>query len=216
MARHSDFKQQSEQEQTTHMESYYRLQSKIYDATRWSFLFGRRQVLQEIPLEKEGAHRILEVGCGTGFNLRLLARRFPQAQLVGLDVSSDMVSLTRKKMIPYQDRTEIVHQPYGKAQQLSQAPFDAILFSYALTMINPQYAELIEQAAEDLKPGGFAAVTDFHDSRNQWFKDHMSNHHVRMDGQLPPELHRYFSTITEQVRPAYGGVWQYLVYVGQK
>ena len=28
------------------------------------------------------------------------------------------------------------------------------MFSYALTMINPQWSELIEHAYEDIKPGG--------------------------------------------------------------
>ena len=32
----------------TAIERYYRLHSRIYDATRWSFLFGRAAILREV------------------------------------------------------------------------------------------------------------------------------------------------------------------------
>ena len=210
------FDHQSSDQQTSHMQQYYKLQSKIYDATRWSFLFGRKQVIQEIPLVRDAEIRILEVGCGTGYNLQNLAKHFTKAHLIGLDVSSDMTTLAKKNTKAYQDRVEIVTAPYAANHQFFEGKVDVVLFSYSLTMINPQWHELIMQAKEDLKIGGFVAVTDFHDSKNQWFKKHMSNHHVRMDSHLLPVLDEAFHTITDQVKAAYAGVWHYLVYIGKK
>lgn len=210
------FDQQSSDQQTNHMQQYYKLQSKIYDATRWSFLFGRKQIIREIPLARDAAVRILEVGCGTGYNLQNLAKYFTKAQLIGLDVSSDMTSLAKKNTKPYQDRVEIVTAPYAAGHDFFEGQVDVILFSYSLTMINPQWHELLMQAKKDLKVGGFIAVTDFHDSKNDWFKKHMSNHHVRMDSHLLPVLNQEFQSIVEQVKAAYAGVWHYLVYIGKK
>jgi S-adenosylmethionine-diacylgycerolhomoserine-N-methlytransferase len=51
------------------IERYYRLHSRIYAATRWSFLFGRRAILDDIAAATTPA-RILEVGCGTGKRTR--------------------------------------------------------------------------------------------------------------------------------------------------
>lgn len=210
------FDQQSTDQQNSHMQQYYKLQSKIYDATRWSFLFGRLQIIKEIPLDRNADIRILEVGCGTGYNLQNLAQYFHKAQLIGLDVSSDMTTLAKKNTRKYQDRVEIITAPYAAGHNFFDGEVDVVLFSYSLTMINPQWHDLILQAKKDLKVGGFIAVTDFHDSKNAWFKKHMSNHHVRMDGHLLPVLDQEFQSITQQVKAAYLGVWHFLVYIGKK
>jgi S-adenosylmethionine-diacylgycerolhomoserine-N-methlytransferase len=204
----------SEQNET--MQRYYVLQSKIYDLTRWTFLFGRRAVIRQLPLDPGKAHRILEVGCGTGYNLRLLARRFPKAHLTGLDVSTHMIEKATKATKPFAQRVQLEERPYalGDTQYLEQ--FDAVLFSYSLTMINPQWEELIRQAKADLKPGGIIAVADFFDSRFRWFKTHMGNNHVRMDGHLLPLLEQEFTTLSHSVKPAYGGVWDYFIHLGRK
>lgn len=206
----------SEAEQNSTMQRYYKLQSKIYDATRWSFLFGRNQIIQEIPMDDNGQWNILEVGCGTGYNLNNLAKRFPKAKLTGLDVSTDMVDLSIKNTQGYADRVTVLAQPYMLGDTAWNEKLDLVLFSYSLTMINPQWKDLIMQAKADLKPGGFIAVTDFHDSRNLWFKKHMANNHVRMDSHLTPLLSQEFTPVVNQVKSAYMGVWEYMLFVGKK
>lgn len=206
----------SEAEQNSTMQRYYKLQSKIYDATRWSFLFGRNQIIQEIPLDANGQWNVLEVGCGTGYNLVNLAKRFPKAKLTGLDVSTDMVELSKKNTRAYSDRITVLEQPYTLGDKAWNEQLDLVLFSYSLTMINPHWKDLIMQAKADLKPGGYIAVTDFHDSRNLWFKKHMANNHVRMDSHLTPLLKQEFTPVVDQVNLAYLGVWQYMVFVGKK
>jgi len=106
--------------------------------------------------------------------------------------------------------------PYQLGAESRLGQMDAVLFSYSLTMINPQWEELVRQAKADLKPGGMIAVADFYDSRFSWFKTHMGNNHVRMDGHLIPLLKQEFETLSHQVKPAYGGVWDYFVYLGRK
>ena len=55
------------------LQRYYHFQSVIYDLTRWSFLFGRRRLVQQL-ITSPPPHRILEIACGTGTNLRWLAQ----------------------------------------------------------------------------------------------------------------------------------------------
>jgi S-adenosylmethionine-diacylgycerolhomoserine-N-methlytransferase len=86
----------SEHKQVHTIRQYYRRQSKIYDATRWSFLFGRNLIIKCIPLDVNGEYQILEVGCGTGHNLRNLARHFFKARITGLDASADMLAIAQK------------------------------------------------------------------------------------------------------------------------
>ena len=204
------------QEQNRTMERYYRLQSKIYDSTRWTFLFGRNRILRLLPFSEEDRFHLLEVGCGTGYNLRRLARRFPHAQLTGYDVSSDMARRSRKVASAYGSRIAVEQRPYLPEPSALTGTLDAILFSYSLTMINPQWEDLLRQAHADLKPGGVVAVADFHDSRFPAFKSHMGNNHVRMDGHLLPVLRHLFAPAVQEVHPAYGGAWEYLVFLGKK
>lgn len=210
------FDQQSSEEQAKFMQQYYRLQSKIYDATRWAFLFGRKAVIEALPFTSEQPIRIIEIGCGTGHNLSRLAKQFPHAQLIGLDVSPDMVQLAQRRTRAFADRLQIIQGPYQTDHHWFEPDVDLILFSYSLTMINPQWSSLLVQAQHDLRSGGIIAVTDFHDSPRQWFKQHMSNHHVRMDGHLLPFLETNFTPIKQRVAGAYGGIWQYFYFTGSK
>jgi S-adenosylmethionine-diacylgycerolhomoserine-N-methlytransferase len=203
------------QEQHDTMQQYYRLHAKIYDATRWSFLYGRDAVLNHIPIDKNAEIQILEVGCGTGKNLISLANKFPKAQLLGLDISADMVRTTKNKISSFQGRIKVIEKPYEAHTEYNNR-FDVILFSYALTMINPQWEDLLALAKLDLKPGGYIVFADFHDSRFNWFKNHMANNHVRMDGHILPKLKASFATHYEKISNAYGFVWEYVQFVGRK
>jgi len=202
--------------QASSMEQYYRFQSKIYDVTRWSFLFGRVEVIKDIPIERNAAVNILEIGCGTGFNTKILAETFTKATITAYEVSDDMVRLSRKKVAKYGERVKIVHQPYGVEEEANVEKYDAVLFSYSLTMINPQWEDLIKQAYKDIKVGGYIAVVDFHDSKFKWFKKHMGNNHVRMDSHLLPLLKDLFEPTVATVKNAYTGVWEYVTFVGKK
>lgn len=197
------------------MRRYYRWQSRIYDLTRWTFLFGRRSVLRHLPFSKEDRLQVLEVGCGTGKNLVALASRFPKASITGLDVSKDMIKAAEKKTSRFRNRMELIELPYGKLPGFAEK-FDIILFSYSLTMINPQWLDLLEQSKLDLKKGGYLVVVDFHDSRWPWFKGHMANNHVRMDSHLLPVLKKLFHKHAVCVKTAYGNLWEYMRFVGRK
>lgn len=196
------------------IQNYYRFQSAIYDATRWSFLFGRKRIIDLLQFDQTPAH-IFEVGCGTGKNLVQLTKLFPHAQLTGIDVSEDMLALAQKKF-EGNDRVKLIDRAYGQDFQFDGSAPDVVLFSYALTMINPQYAELIAKAQSDLKPGGHIAVVDFHSSPVGWFKRHMLGHHVRMDGHLDPVLKQHFRPVHSEQCKAYGGLWNYFLFIGLK
>lgn len=205
----------NKQFQEADMKTYYSFQSKIYDLTRWSFLFGRDGILREIPLLRQGVYNFLEVGCGTGTNLKTLASHFPKAKITGLDVSTDMVKRAQKKVERFNGRVRVIEEPYSENLCLNQK-FDLILFSYSLTMINPQWESLIQQAYRDLRPGAYLAVVDFHDSRINWFKEWMKQNHVRMDSHILPVLKSLFTPEVEEVKSAYSGTWQYFKFIGSR
>jgi S-adenosylmethionine-diacylgycerolhomoserine-N-methlytransferase len=196
------------------LETYYRFHSRIYDATRWIFLFGRDRLIKTLTSYSQPT-KILEVGCGTGKNLVRLRETFPGVDLTGLDLSRDMLEVARKKLVGSSPPVELLHQAFG--QPVSAEPrFDLLVFSYALSMFNPGWDQAITTASKELVPGGTIAVVDFHNSPSALFKQWMALNHVRMEGHLLPELQSRFRTLVSEVRRAYGGLWYYLLFIGQK
>jgi S-adenosylmethionine-diacylgycerolhomoserine-N-methlytransferase len=192
------------------MQRYYAMHAGIYDATRWSFLFGRKALISELAQHFPTPQRILEVGCGTGHNLRLLASAFPQSEIIGLDLSKDMLSVARRQ-VPAQ--VQLINTAYD---QPVSGKMDLVVCSYSLSMFNPGWQLALQSAHADLLPGGHFAFVDFHKSNARWFQQWMGYNHVRMDGHLRHALRSQFLPILDRARPAYGGLWRYLTFVGKK
>jgi len=199
--------------QNNSMRKYYKFQSKIYDATRWSFLFGRKKLLKIIL--KENPQHILEIGCGTGHNLSRLQSAFPQTQITGIDVSTDMISIAKKK---FKDNPKInlLEQAYGNGSIIFDTAPDIIIFSYTLTMINPQWSAILDQAQNDLASGGKLMIVDFHSSKYSFFRKWMARNHVRMEGHMDETLEATFETTFLQIKKAYLGLWNYFLFIAEK
>jgi S-adenosylmethionine-diacylgycerolhomoserine-N-methlytransferase len=199
------------------MRRYYRWQALLYDATRWAFLFGRTRILRQLRNRRpRGYALLLEVGCGTGRNLRWLCRAMPQQRLLGLDVSPDMLRRAERATKGCATKVQLLEQPYGLPGSTLPAQPEAVLFSYALSMFNPGWEQSIAQAKADLVPGGIIAVVDFHDSPLRAFRWWMGKNHVRMDAHLLPTLKTHFATEHQAIRTAWLGLWRYVEFVGQK
>ncbi len=204
-------------EQQEKMRGFYRFHARIYEATRWTFLFGRKEVVERLKLPMPNNLHLLEIGCGTGHNLKPLAEQHPNMKFTGIDVAPEMLEISKKMLAKFLNRTRLLELVYG--QDLLPTTVEKpqiILISYCLTMVNPGWDDVIRQAAKDLQPGGKIAVVDFHRSRFSWFRRWMQFNHVRMDGQLLPVLEKNFKTVYKKVQPAYFGVWEYFVFVGEK
>ncbi len=210
---------EADQKNNAALQRYYRLHAHIYDATRWSFLFGRHKIIK-LAAQYAKPNRILEVGCGTGTNLLHLAKHFPTADITGVDLSSDMLAIANNKIAPQAKRVQVIEQKYDrplrKDDSNEPADYDMVLFSYALTMFNPGWEDAIQAAYEQLKPGGIIAVVDFHHSRFAGFRRWMRVNHVRMEGHLLPALEQQFKANHNQRCAAYAGLWQYLFFIGSK
>ena len=147
------------------MDRMYRRQRHIYDATRKYYLLGRDDAISALaPLPGES---VLEIGCGTGRNLVAVARRFPNAAVYGLDVSSAMLE-TAGAVLRRAGLDGRVKLAQGDASDFDpqalfgRAAFDRVLISYALSMIPPWRAALA-QAIDVVADGGALEIVDFGD-----------------------------------------------------
>jgi S-adenosylmethionine-diacylgycerolhomoserine-N-methlytransferase len=156
------------------MDGIYRYQRYIYDVSRKYFLFGRDTMLDGLKPPPGGS--VLEVGCGTGRNLILAARRYPDARFYGFDISRMMLETAEANIarVGFADRITVAE---GDATDFSPkdlfgiADFDRIFISYALSMI-PPWQQALPQAYNALKPGGSLHIVDFSEQSGlpRWFK----------------------------------------------
>jgi ubiquinone/menaquinone biosynthesis C-methylase UbiE len=103
------------------------------------------------PLERaleevEGPQRVLDLGTGTGAAAFLAARRFPQAQVVGVDLSPEMLGQARALTPP-----ELAGRVRFEAADASRLPFEDDSFDLVLlSNMIPFFDELARVVA----PGG--------------------------------------------------------------
>jgi S-adenosylmethionine-diacylgycerolhomoserine-N-methlytransferase len=158
--------------------------------------------------------RILEIGCGTGKNIEQLEYHFPDAFIVGLDMSTEMLDKARSRL-QLSDNIRLENKRYGSSS-LNLEPFDLILLSYSLTMFQSPVDDIFYHLHQDLKPDGYLAVVDFHTSRFGWFKQWMELNHVNFSGHFLPLLRKYFIPSEVKKHTAYMGLWTYFQFVGRQ
>ncbi|MEL7047749.1 MAG: class I SAM-dependent methyltransferase [Pseudomonadota bacterium] len=146
-----------------HMDGIYRYQRYIYDLTRKYFLLGRDTMLDGLQPPDGGT--VLEVGCGTGRNLVLAARRYPNAKYYGFDISEMMLETAREN-IAKAGQWNSIRVEQGDATNFDAKSlfdidgFDRVFISYSVSMI-PPWREALPLSYRSLKPGGSLHIVDF-------------------------------------------------------
>ncbi len=99
----------------------------------------------------ESPARIIDLGCGPGNSTAVLARRWPQARLTGLDSSEAMLATAR------QDFPAIEWVRGDIATWQAGVPFD-LVFSNAAFQWVPDHARVIPHIFAQVAPGGALAM----------------------------------------------------------
>ena len=197
------------------MDGVYRYQRHIYDLTRKYYLLGRDRMLAGLDVPSGGT--VLELGCGTGRNIVLAARRYPAARFFGLDISAAMLetaagSLARESIA---GRTKLAQgdaTDFDALTLFGRQQFDRVFISYALSMI-PGWERTIELALQSLAPGGALHIVDFggQEQLPGWFRGMLrawlAKFHVSPRDDLRAELQSkaIFAGMSLEFQPLYRG-----------
>ncbi|MEK8015815.1 MAG: class I SAM-dependent methyltransferase [Candidatus Parabeggiatoa sp.] len=190
--------------------NYYRKVAEVYDLNRHFFLFGRKRLIEKLSSQYSDLPRILEIGCGTGTILLELSRNYPNSEIVGLDLSENMLTVARQKTADIPNITLI----QGKFDaDFIDKPFDLVVFSYALSVF-PDLESTLALTQKQLAPGGMIAMVDFFDSHYDLFRLWISRN-IPIRTHFPIQtLHARFKEEYCKTHRAYFGFWKYFLFIG--
>ncbi len=140
----------------------YRWGARVYDLLSMERLVyrpGRRAAIDGLRLR--AGDRVLDVGCGTGLNLPYLDSAIGAAgEVVGVDASGAMLRQARRRVDRHGwSNVTLVEGDAGLLDSLVTGDFDAVLFTYSLSVIG-DWRGAWARAWTRLRPGGRVAVVD--------------------------------------------------------
>ena len=108
-----------------------------------------RDLLAQVPLRQ--ARRVVDLGCGPGNSTELLVERYPDADVIGLDSSPDMLRKARERLPKCK---------FIEADIATWTPDEAtdLLFSNAVFQWLPDHPAVLRRLAEALPSGGVLAA----------------------------------------------------------
>ena len=157
------------------MDRMYRRQRHVYDFTRRYYLLGRDLLIRR--LNPASGDHVLEIGCGTGRNLVAAARRYKDAQFLGIDISREMLkssdraiaqaNLQSRVRVAFADAAE-----FDPSALFGRPKFARIFISYSLSMI-PDWPRVLDGAVRLLADGGELHIVDFGRQEHlpRWFRN---------------------------------------------
>lgn len=141
-----------------------------YDTVADSVVFKNNELHNElvkaISFDKNKELNILDLGCGTGHGMKLIANSFPKAKITGIDFSSSMIKKAKSNLLSFSDRINLLEIDF-RDYKFDQK-FDAIISAIAIHNItHEQKKKLFEKIFNSLNIGGLFLNADFykHESR---------------------------------------------------
>lgn len=172
-------------EQEVHSRFHSKSQSQSYreiaipdDLRNWSF--GALPLLDYLELHKLEEARILDFGCGAGFEMATILKKMeedPPACVHGLDLSESMLEQAAKNLAEIPTPVEVkFFNSLDSLQSEEQDPYHLILAN-AVLHLNPEKLPLFSRLNSLLEPQGELLCAEFVTEQimPDWFKQEFLN-----------------------------------------
>jgi tRNA (cmo5U34)-methyltransferase len=140
-----------------------------YDVTRraivpcWDAFYGT--AVELLSLRSGPVERVLDIGAGTGFMSQAVLAAHPDAEMVLLDGSAEMLAHAAERL----PGVEVVQSDMRDA--LPEGPFDAVVSSLAIHHLeHDEQRRVYRAAAERLRPGGVFVNAEHILERTPWLE----------------------------------------------
>ena len=114
----------------------------------------------------DGPARLLDLCCGTGISTKALRDTYPDASIIGLDLSSGMLRTAREKSA-LRDVTFLQGDAMDPAAAGATGPFDGIPMAYGIRNV-PDPDRCLRVLLELLKDGGTICLHEYSVSGSAW------------------------------------------------
>lgn len=193
--------------------------AKIYDQ-RWKTYIGNTlnfvKQWASIPVEAN----VLDIACGTGEFERLLVQDNPNQQILGIDISTEMLAIAQRKLDQY---ASVRFEP-GSATAIPAADeqFDVVICANSFHYFDQPINALVEMKRV-LKPTGKVVILD-------WCKDYLLCRFYDAVLKITDpgyrqcytqsEFHSFFSdahlTIQAATKIRFGLAWEFMIVTATK
>ena len=177
------------------LQGFYASQATRYDVFRARLLQGREALIADLDI-RPGA-RIVDLGCGTGSNLAVMARACALSDLAGVHLIDLCPALLDQARQRARGHANIEVAEADAAHWRPALPVDRVLLSYSLSMM-PDWPDVLDNAHAMLAPGGLIGVVDFrlpHHGPGRWFwRAWFSHDGVHLTDAHLPALQARFRT----------------------
>jgi len=135
--------------------------SRVYDMTmvRLTRRLYQHAIEDMVPLRLDEG-KVLDAGTGPGTLARDIARRFPQLQVYGIDLSEDMIRLARE----HANREQVEERVHFDIGNVAHLPYPDRSFDLVVSTISMHHWYELEQPLRDLyrvlRPGGWLLIYD--------------------------------------------------------
>lgn len=136
-------------------------------------------ILRVIRATQKQVQTFLDLGCGDGILGRAIARHYPEATGVFLDLSETMLTAAKKK-VGDRDAMTFILEDFGRSQWLDsvtpQAPFDIIVSGFSIHHQPDERKQTIYREIYSLlKPGGLFLNLEHVASQSRWSEQAFSS-----------------------------------------
>ena len=189
--------------------------SRVYDRTmvRLTRRLYQRVIEDMVPLRLvEG--KVLDAGTGPGTLARDIARRFPQLQVYGIDLSADMIRLAHE----HAKREQVEERVHFDVGDVGYLPYPDHSFDVVVSTISLHHWHELEQPLRELyrvlRPGGKLWIYDARFIKTEvvekaqastLFAETQLEHQLVRTGLWPFAIYRRFALQRELQGGANGG-----------
>jgi ubiquinone/menaquinone biosynthesis C-methylase UbiE len=140
---------------------------QAYDRTsRWPIFTLERRIMMSVLARSTPAGRLVDIGCGPGYLVAAIARRYPLLKVTGLDNNVEMINIARHNWPPEPYQIEFIT---GDAHRM---PFAANSFDFAVSTLSLHHwvdaAQVFREVQRILKTGGRFIILDLRRDSPRW------------------------------------------------
>ena len=155
--------------------------------------YWKKEIIKKVP----NCTSVLDLACGTGILTFQIAKKLPDAKILGVDITESYLEIARKKLKHYQKISFLCQD--AEKLNLGQK-FDCITSSYIPKYCNAE--ALIKMCLNHLNPGGKIILHDFTCPKNKIVRSLWNLYFVvlHLAGYLLPNWEDVFVELPKLIR----------------